>query len=104
MVVRAKFKLISQKNSEGWKKDKEGKTALVASYEFTPVYSDDPESENKKFWEATPSGKITLDTVNPEVLKEFDIGREYYIDFIPVESPEEKARRERLGIHDAPHQ
>jgi len=47
-------------------------------FEFHPVYSDDENSENKKFWEATPSGKLEFQCLNPDV--KFEAGKEYYID------------------------
>jgi len=50
-----------------------------------PVYSDKPESENKKFWDATPTGEIRLGTVNPAAWEQFEIGKEYYVDFTPAE-------------------
>ena len=40
--------------------------------------------ENKKFWEAAPSGKIELGIDNPKALEAFDLG-EYYVDFTKVE-------------------
>ena len=49
-----------------------------------PVYSDDPNSENKKFWDASPSGEIRLGTVNPDAWRAFELDKEYYVDFTPV--------------------
>lgn len=37
--------------------------------------------ENKKFFAWTPSGKIELQTVNPDAGKAFELGKEYYVDF-----------------------
>jgi hypothetical protein len=51
-----------------------------------PVYSQDPESENKKFWDATPNGNIVLSIANPEGAAIFMLGREYYVDFTPADS------------------
>ncbi len=36
-----------------------------------PVYSSDPAHENKKFWDATPNGDITLGINNPEAFEFF---------------------------------
>lgn len=44
--------------------------------------------DNKEFWQATPSGKIELGCANLQAAEEFEIGKEYYIDFTPVSSPE----------------
>lgn len=86
MVVRCKFRLIAQKNSEGsLYKDGKWTSGVVTSLEFMPVTASDKNPENKKFWEATPSGLIRLDVVNPEAVKEFELLKEYYIDFTPVE-------------------
>ena len=50
-----------------------------------PVYSTDPQHENKAFWEATPSGSIELNINNPEAVKEYELGKEYYVDFTLAE-------------------
>jgi len=38
-------------------------------------------AENRSFWRWTPSGSIELSTINPNVLAEMELGREYYVDF-----------------------
>ena len=54
---------------------------------MSPVYhNDDPEHENTKFWEATPSGSFVLGCVNPESVSGFKPGQEYYLDITPAES------------------
>ena len=86
--VRAKFRLVGWKNSLGSRqKDGKWQEGIVASLEFQAVSSNDPNSENKKFWDATPSGKIELNLVNPEAIKLFTIGKEYYVDF--TEAPKQ---------------
>lgn len=53
---------------------------------FQPVYaSNDPNHENYKFWKATPSGELRMGTVNKEVWPQFELGREYYLDFTLAE-------------------
>jgi len=86
MRVRAKFRLIAQKNSES-SIFKDGKwiPGVVTSLEFIPVMASDKDPENRKFWEATPSGKIELNIVNPEAVKEFELLKEYYVDFTLAE-------------------
>jgi hypothetical protein len=49
--------------------------------ELKPVYSDDPEHENKKFWDATPSGELKMYINNPQAIGFFEVGHEYYLDF-----------------------
>lgn len=46
------------------------------------VYSQDPNHENKMFWDATPSGEITMVINNPRAGAFFQPGQEYYIDFV----------------------
>ena len=49
----------------------------TATLEFSPVTQGS--EENKNFWKYTPSGKIELGTVNRDVVKALDLGREYYV-------------------------
>jgi hypothetical protein len=37
--------------------------------------------ENKAFYKWTPGGSIELSTVNTEASKQFDPGKEFYVDF-----------------------
>lgn len=48
---------------------------------LNPVYDPDPESENGKFYSATPSGQIQLNIVRPAAADEFEVGREYFVNF-----------------------
>lgn len=74
--VRAKFKVdhITPPTAPGG----------YPNIEMRPVYSEDPEAENKAFWDATPSGYIQM-SCKPEAAAFFEEGKEYYIDFIPAE-------------------
>ena len=81
MKVRAKFKLSTIERSIQNTHDGENWILReVQTLGFHPVF--DGSEENKKFWEATPNGKITLICVNEEAWKLFNLGEEYYIDFI----------------------
>ncbi len=75
MSVRAKFIVQSIEKSLGY----QGKE--VSTIKMAAVYSQDPESENRKFWEASPSGTLVLGVVNSEAAGQFELGREYYLDF-----------------------
>lgn len=105
MAVRAKFRLNSYTtemyNTYPHKVDvTDAKGTVVATradtsrlvpvekrtLNFTPVYSDDPDSENRKFWDATPSGSLQLGVVNQDAWGLFDLGKSYYLDF--TEAPE----------------
>ncbi len=70
-TVRAKFSVYSIK------KFSYADTVVV---ELQPVYSNDPDHENKKFWDATPSGKIEM-SIKAEVGELFELGKEYYVTF-----------------------
>ena len=50
---------------------------------MNPVYSGS--EENKSFFNATPGGQITLNVLNESARKQFEQGKEYYIDFTKVE-------------------
>lgn len=90
MSTRAKFKCDRIIRHEGGSyKDVQGENKWVPHEEHTiemsPVYhNNDPEHENTKFWEATPSGSFSLGCVNPEAVKMFKPGQEYYIDITPA--------------------
>lgn len=42
--------------------------------------------ENAKFFKLTPGGQISLYTVNARAADEIEVGKEYYLDFTPVEA------------------
>ncbi len=77
MTVRAKFKVQSITTSARW-----NGPGTMGTVKLTPVTSGS--DENKKFYEATPSGEITLGTINEEALAQFPIGAEVYVDFTPA--------------------
>jgi hypothetical protein len=52
--------------------------------ELYPVYSADPDSENGRFFNATPGGQVRLSIVNPSAADAFEVGKEYYVDFTPA--------------------
>lgn len=80
MTTRAKFKVESRKEYSY----ETGKVSGV-EVELKPVYSDDPESENKTFWQATPNGSIQMYIENVEAAKMFQAGKEIYVDFSPAD-------------------
>ena len=78
MNVRAKFRVTSITETENWNKER----GPVKTIKLSPVYGNsDPNHENTKFFEATPSGAIELGCVNPDASGQFELGKEYYIDF-----------------------
>ena len=48
----------------------------------SPVYGNgDPNHENTKFWNASPTGELRLGVINKEAWPEFELGQEYYVYF-----------------------
>jgi hypothetical protein len=58
----------------------------AARIDMAPVYDSNPESENAKFYQATPWGQITLGTVNAAAAEQFKVGSFVYVDFTPAEA------------------
>ena len=89
MTVRAKFKVESysthltsrQINPKGDWSDSNMRSEEIRTIVMTPVYSTVEGSENKMFWDASPSGKIELGTIHREAWEQFQLGCEYYVDF-----------------------
>lgn len=78
MTVRAKFRVQSiERHIAGGDE--------VHTIKMAPVYSDDQDSENYKFWKWTPAGEIELGTINREAAEAFELDGEYYVDFTPAE-------------------
>lgn len=73
MSVRAKFKCDGVTKEPGQD---------YATVTLSPVI--DGSEENKKFWEYTPAGSISLSTTNKKAYEQFETGKEYYIDFTPA--------------------
>lgn len=82
MSVRAKFKVVSYSTSMQGQGDNKKEMRTVS---LSPVYSDDKNSENGKFWQYTPSGEIKLGTINPSAWEQFELDKEYYVDFTPAD-------------------
>jgi hypothetical protein len=79
MTVRAKFRV----NLVTAYTDANGE-AKGFRIDLAPVYDGNPESENGKFYSATPWGQITLGTMNPAAASQFTSGTEMYVDFTPA--------------------
>lgn len=85
MTVRAKFYVTTL---EPWYQ--QGKRS-GGTVKLRPVYSQDPQHENKAFWDATPNGEIAMGINNPDAFEFFyrnAIGHEFYVDFVPVPKKE----------------
>lgn len=91
MSVRAKFKVDKIERSLTLRPvDSAGSSQRYESVEMrtvvmSPVYgNNDPNHENTKFWQASPSGKLELGCVNLAASEQFELGKEYYLDFTPA--------------------
>lgn len=79
MTVRAKFKVHSITTSARW-----NGPGHMGTVKLMPVNGGS--EENKKFYEASPSGQIELGTINEQALAQFGIGQEFYVDFTPADA------------------
>jgi len=50
---------------------------------FNAVCNDGTE-ENAKFHKYTPTGQISMTVDNPEAMKQFELRKEYFVDFSPA--------------------
>jgi len=95
-MVRAKFKVdaIERQTASRQVLNAEGKPAKdddgrwlyehceMQTVKMTPVYGNgNPEHENTKFWQASPSGQLFLGCINLAAAQYFELGKEYYLDF-----------------------
>jgi len=72
MSVRCKFKVTHVNAAPNGE----------ATIALQPVYGGSP--ENDQFFRYTPSGSISIGTVNAEAAKQFELGKEFYVDFTPA--------------------
>ncbi len=70
MTIRCKFECVSVTKRKGWVANQ-----ILYDAEFLAVMSGS--EENKAFFAATPSGKLNVATVVPDV---FEVGKSYYLD------------------------
>lgn len=87
-MVRAKFKLDRTESvlSRRQNRDtREWESVELKTLVLSPVYDSRPDSENGKFFSATPCGEIKMGVVNPEAWGQFELGKEYYVDFTLAE-------------------
>jgi hypothetical protein len=90
--VRAKFKVdrVERTLSSRSVKVDDGTTRYepceMRTVVMSPVHAnrDDPEHENSKFWQYSPSGRLELGCINLAAADSFELGKEYYIDFTPA--------------------
>ncbi len=71
MVVRAKMRCASIEDNQ---------------VKFDTQYDEDT-PENQRFTKYTPWGSIEMGIDNPAALEQFEVGKNYYIDFSPAPTP-----------------
>lgn len=69
--VKAKFQITHLESNEN------GYTQVSMS----PVYSEDPNHENKQYWAATPAGSIFMGITNLTAFEGYATGDEVYVTF-----------------------
>ncbi len=93
-MVRAKFRVdrieATQQqrridDEKGWDKENMETVEMRLIVMFPVSPTSNPNDENSKFWNASPSGELKLGTINPEAWKQFELGKNYYVDFTPTE-------------------
>lgn len=85
MKTQAKFQCTDIRFTLNWKMQ-EGDKEPLGEVTLKPVYDPNPESENGRFYAATPSGEIKLGILNTEAVKCFVVGKNYIIDFTEVDN------------------
>lgn len=50
---------------------------------FAPVYTGS--DENREFFKSTPGGVVQFNLVNEAAASNFEVGKEYYLDFSPAQ-------------------
>jgi len=78
MSVRAKFRCETVETSPNIQPPDDALKVV----KLRAVYSGS--EENEKFFHLTPSGEISLATVNAAAAAQFEAGKEYYVDFTPA--------------------
>lgn len=79
MSVRAKV-YCAIKAEQADRGEPESKMVSITLY---PVMVNS--EENKKFFKYTPNGKLELNILHPSASDQFIVGKEYYVDFTPVD-------------------
>ena len=76
MTVRAKFYVKSINHLYTQTPDN-----VCAEIKLSAAYGKDNESWSKY----TPSGEISMTITNPAAIDRFELGKQYYVDFVPAE-------------------
>jgi len=77
-TVRAKFRVNSYETCLQ-NAGRDSAAVECRTVKLSAVY--DGSEENKRFFQYTPNGQITIGLLTPDAWKQFDLGKEYYVDF-----------------------
>ena len=77
MKVRLRFRCHTKGEQTGWGEHK--KVGTVKLGPVVPDANDPAAAEMKAFYAATPGGSLDIATINEAALREFEVGRDYYI-------------------------
>lgn len=80
MNVRAKFQCVEIKNLYCPTPDQQ-----MAEVRLIPVYGNGEANKDWSKW--TPSGELKMVITNPPAIAAFDLGKEYFMDFTPADTP-----------------
>lgn len=87
-MVRVKFKVTEIQRTMGAKyvETEKGRDLVpceVRTIRMQPVAGN--HAENEKFWSGTPRGQIEITCINAEAVEQFDLDREFFVEFSPAE-------------------
>jgi hypothetical protein len=87
-MVRVKFKVTEIHRTMGAKyieteKGRDLVPSEVRTIRMQPVAG--KHAENEKFWGGTPRGQIEITCINAEAGEQFDLDREFFVEFSPAE-------------------
>ena len=77
MSVRAKFQCLSINHHHTGNPD-----AVQAEVRLIPVYGNGEANKDWSKW--TPSGELKMMITNPSAIAQFELGKEYFVDFTPA--------------------
>lgn len=83
-MVRAKFYVVDKRNSE-YNGNPSSNITLYGVFTSQDGRDGNATEENLIFGKYTPGADIHLTIVNPDAAAQFDIGKEYYVDFTLAE-------------------
>lgn len=83
MSVRAKMKCVEIATREANRFDQETRKLIPGTNEVVKLSAVQGD-ENKPWSQYTPQASVELYITNPEAVKQFTVGGEYYVDFSPA--------------------